>query len=89
MYGGGILPGGYDTINKKGGLKNKYYNKRKRDNKFWSPYARPPRRSKRLVLVWVGAFLLAGFLTWYIASRSRISTKGVDVAGSGSAPPEQ
>lgn len=87
--GGDVLPGGYDTIKGgRGGAKG--YSKRKRDGgnnsnaRFWSPYARPPRRSKKLVLIWLGAFLVIGVLTWYIASSSR--RKASDALPSGPVP---
>lgn len=36
---------------------------------LWSPYARPPRRSKKLVLLWISTLLFIGFMTWYLATR--------------------
>lgn len=67
--GEGILPGG--------GYKSSSSSRRKGGamarggggNKFWSPYARPPRRSKRLVVLWIGTFVLAGLFTWWVRAR--------------------
>lgn len=66
---GPLLP----VANKGGG----YYTRKTRSSrgtagggrKFWSPYARPPRRSRRLVVVWLCGFLIAGLLTWWISTR--------------------
>lgn len=71
---GGILPGGGWY----GSKKNHRGHRRKRAapsssmaGQWWSPYARPPRRSKRLVVLWLGAFLVAGLVTWWISTRHR------------------
>lgn len=42
---------------------------------LWSPYARPPRRSKKLVLLWLITFLIIGFFTWYISTRRGAMTE--------------
>ncbi|KUI67827.1 hypothetical protein VM1G_03514 [Cytospora mali] len=54
---------------------------------LWSPYARPPRRSKKLVLLWVGTFLFIGFVTWYLSSRHRMANSYADVLTD--APPKE
>ncbi|KAI1846468.1 hypothetical protein JX265_005008 [Neoarthrinium moseri] len=36
-----------------------------------SPYGPRARRSQRFVLLWLAAFLLVGFMTYYLATRHR------------------
>lgn len=61
-HGGGILPGG--------GYHGSYGAASSMAPGLWSPYARPPRRSRRLVLLWFGTLLLLGLFVWYLAARS-------------------
>lgn len=42
---------------------------------FFSPYGPRPRRSARLVILWMVAFLTILWLTWYISSRHRERAK--------------
>lgn len=58
---GGLLPGAYGSYG--------VYSPSSAAPSLWSPYARPPRRSKRLVLLWLLTFLIIGFFTWYISTR--------------------
>lgn len=81
--GGGILPGGgYGSRGTRGTRKNKRpasspssmmagsgNSNNNVSGRWWSPYARPPRRSRKLVLLWVGAFLAALLLTWWVRTR--------------------
>ncbi|KAK7746973.1 hypothetical protein SLS53_002161 [Cytospora paraplurivora] len=61
-YGGGILPGG--------GNYGSYGSASSMAPGLWSPYARPPRRSKKLVLLWIGTLLFIGLFMWYLATRN-------------------
>ncbi|KAL2116619.1 hypothetical protein VTJ04DRAFT_8787 [Mycothermus thermophilus] len=45
--------------------------------KLFSPYARPRRRSPRLVLVWLGTFFFLLFLVWYLNTRHREASRAV------------
>lgn len=54
-------------------------------NTLWSPYYAPRRRSKRLVLLWLGAFFVVGFVTWWCMSTFR---RGEPELG-GAKPPER
>ncbi|KUI55244.1 hypothetical protein VP1G_02640 [Cytospora mali] len=74
--GGAILPGGYTN-----------YSASSMAPSLWSPYARPPRRSKKLVLLWVGTFLFIGFVTWYLSSRHRMANSYAEVLTD--APPKE
>lgn len=65
---GPILPGGYGN-----------YPSSSMAPSLWSPYARPPRRSKKLVLLWVGTFLFIGFFTWYLATWHRMANSYEEV----------
>lgn len=58
---GGLLPGAYGSYG--------VYSPSSAAPSLWSPYARPPRRSKKLVLLWLVTFLIIGFFTWYISTR--------------------
>lgn len=79
--GGAILPGGYYGSYGPSSASSMAPS-------LWSPYARPPRRSKKLVLLWIGTFLLIGFLTWYLATRhARMTNSYEDVLTE--APPKE
>ncbi|ROW04023.1 hypothetical protein VSDG_00977 [Cytospora chrysosperma] len=66
---GAILPGGYGNYTISSSMAPS----------LWSPYARPPRRSRKLVLIWVGTFLFLGFFTWYLATRHRMANSYAEV----------
>lgn len=77
--GGGILPGGYGSYSA---------SPSSMAPGLWSPYARPPRRSRKLVLLWVGTFLLIVLLTWYMSTRHvRMANSYEDVLTE--APPKE
>jgi hypothetical protein len=44
-------------------------------DKLYSPYRSRPRKSKRLVIIWVGAFIGILLLTWYISTRHKGTAK--------------
>lgn len=64
---GGLLPGAYGSYGVAGPSSAA--------PSLWSPYARPPRRSKKLVLLWLLTFITVGFLTWYLSTRRGASTE--------------
>lgn len=69
--GGGILPGGGWYGSKKGTRgqrKKRTAPSSSMAGQWWSPYARPPRRSKKLLVLWLGAFLAAGLITWWVST---------------------
>jgi hypothetical protein len=77
---GGLLPGAYSSYG--------VYSPSSAAPSLWSPYARPPRRSKKLVLLWLFTLFIIGSFTWYLSRRrSAMSETFADVLAE--APPKE